>query len=138
MDNNNLSDFVDTCDGGGTFKAKDHQHEQKQQEISLTNEGESIDHLDYIVRCFKCSELGHKRSECTEQEYHDFDGMELLSHQNSYSSFSDDDSIITATSNNSPLTEKKKQDMIRLAETFLPTYLKQKKAKNHSEDDDEP
>lgn len=114
MDRNNLDD-------GGTFKAKDHQQEKK---MSLTNEDDSIDGLDYIVRCFKCGELGHKRSDCPEEDEVDL----LICHSDS---LSDDD----LTSNSGELTEKQKQDMILLAESFLPTFLKQKKAKNQGEDD---
>ena len=84
----------------------------------------------YIVRCFKCGDLGHKRSDCL-ADFDDHQDMELLSRYSSSGGDADTSSSTTTIT----LDEKYLQEMLLLAESFLPKYLKKSLEKVKDDDD---
>lgn len=155
--NNNLEDSAETSYGGGgtnankSFKTTEvyryyqemmydeEEEESEESEPKLNDFGDPNNIIDdddydqqqhYIVRCFKCGELGHKRSDCL-ADFDDHQDMELLSR---YSS-SGGDADTSSSSTTITLDEKYLQEMLLLAESFLPKYLKKSLEKVKDDDD---
>ncbi len=163
--NNKLEDSAETSYGGSSstnanksFKTTEvyryyqemmydeEEVEEEESEPKLNDFGDPNNIIDddydqqqqqhYIVRCFKCGELGHKRSDCL-ADFDDHQDMELLCRYSSSGGSGGGDADTSSSSTTITLDEKYLQEMLLLAESFLPKYLKKSLEKVTNADGDD-